>query len=105
MDAKPTAAPSPFDDGEFYDLWMQGLTYGIDFYVDLARQAKGPILDIGCGTGRILIPCLQAGADGDGLDLYQPMLDTLSKKASALGLAPGLHQGDMSDFHLPRRYA
>jgi SAM-dependent methyltransferase len=105
MDANPTAEPSPFDDGDFYDILMQGLTYGIDFYVDLARRAKGPILDIACGTGRILLPCLQAGADGDGLDLYQPMLDTLRTKATALGLAPNLYRADMADFHLPRRYA
>ncbi len=105
MEAKPAAEPSPFDDGELYDILMQNLTYGIDFYVDLARQARGPILDITCGTGRILLPCLQAGAEGDGLDLHKPMLDTLRKKADALHLTPQLYQADMSDFQLPRRYA
>ncbi len=100
-----TTDPSPFDDGDFYDILCQNLTYGIDFYVDLARQARGPILEIACGTGRILLPCLQAGADGDGVDLYQPMLDTLRRKATALGLAPNLYRADMADFHLPRRYA
>jgi hypothetical protein len=39
------------------------------------------------------------------LDLFAPMLDTLRKKADALGLSPRLHQADMSDFELPRRYA
>jgi SAM-dependent methyltransferase len=106
MDATTTARePSPFDDGELYDIICHGLDYGIEFYVNLARQAKGPILDIACGTGRVLLPCLQAGADGDGLDLNEPMLSTLQKKAAALHLAPNLYQGDMSDFHLPRRYA
>lgn len=65
-------------------------TFGLDFYVDLARQARGAILDIACGTGRILLPCLQAGADGDGLDLSEAMLNTLRKKAAAMQLAPRL---------------
>src|SRR4051794_8290848 len=101
----PHGEPSPFDDGELYDIIFQGLDYGIDFYVCLTRQANGPVLDIACGTGRVLLPVLQAGADADGLDLFQPMLDTARRKASGLGLSPGLHHGDMADFQLPRRYA
>jgi len=96
---------SPFDDGDFYDVLFAGLDYGIDFYVGLAQGAKGPILDIACGTGRVLLPCVQAGAEGDGLDLFAPMLATCRRKADALGLTVGLHQGDMADFRLPRKYA
>ncbi len=96
---------SPFDDGGLYDLLFQEFTYGIDFYVDLARRAEGAVLDIGCGTGRILLPCLQAGATGDGLDLSPAMLTRLRERADALGLRPELHTGDMADFMLPRRYA
>jgi SAM-dependent methyltransferase len=103
--ANPTAPESsPFEDAELYDILLGELSYGIDFYVQLAREAKGPILDIACGTGRILLPCLQAGADGDGLDLFEPMLNGLRKKAAALKLTPHLYQADMSDFRLPRRY-
>jgi SAM-dependent methyltransferase len=97
--------PSTFDDGELYDLLCTGLTYGLDFYVGLAREAQGPVLDIACGTGRILLPCAQAGVDIDGLDLYEGMLAPLRKKAAALGLSPTLYQADMGDFRLPRRYA
>jgi SAM-dependent methyltransferase len=106
MEAQPTAdTPSPFDDGELYDILCQGLDYGIDFYVGLAREAKGPVLDIACGTGRVLLPVLQAGVDADGLDLFGPMLDTARRKAAALGLSPGLYRGDMADFQMQRRYA
>jgi SAM-dependent methyltransferase len=104
--ANPSAeASSPFEDGELYDVLCTGLSYGIDFYVGLAREARGPVLEIACGTGRILLPCLQAGADVDGLDLYEGMLNVLRKKAAALQLAPRLYTADMSDFRLPRRYA
>jgi SAM-dependent methyltransferase len=100
-----TPEPSTFDDGDLYDVICAGLDYGIDFYMGLARQAKGPVLDIACGTGRILLPCARAGADIDGLDLYEGMLATLRKKAAALGLAPALYRADMAEFRLPRRYA
>lgn len=105
MQSTTPGEPSPFDNGELYDILCQGLDYGIDFYVGLARQAKGPVLDVACGTGRVLLPVLQAGADADGLDLFPPMLDAARRKADALGLAPVLHLGDMADFQMPRRYA
>jgi SAM-dependent methyltransferase len=97
--------PSIFDDGDAYDLVLKDIPYGRDFYIGLAREAKGPVLDIACGTGRILLPCLQAGIDIEGVDLFEPMLKTLRAKAAALGLSPRLHQADMSHFSLPRRFA
>jgi SAM-dependent methyltransferase len=106
MDEKPDSRwPSTFDDGDVYDLVLRDIPYGLDFYTRLAREANGPVLDIACGTGRILLPCLQAGVDIEGLDFFEPMLKTLRTKAAALGLSPKLHHADMSDFSLPRRYA
>jgi SAM-dependent methyltransferase len=97
--------PSPFDDGAVYDIVLGQIDYGLDFYMDLARSARGRVLDVACGTGRILIPCLQAGVDIEGLDLYQPMLDQLRHKAQALSLSPTLHQCAMCGFSLPSRFA
>jgi SAM-dependent methyltransferase len=99
------ASASPFDDGDLYDAIFHDFSYGTDFYVGLAREARGPVLEIACGTGRILLPCLQAGVDVDGLDLFEPMLGRLRRKATALGLSPSLYRADMSDFSLPHRYA
>jgi SAM-dependent methyltransferase len=84
---------------------LKDLPYGLDFYVGLARAAKGPVLDVACGTGRILLPLLQTGVDIEGVDLFEPMLRTLRAKAAALGLSPRLHQADMSNFAVPRRFA
>lgn len=104
-DSPADPVPSVFEDGEAYELMTHGLSYGLDFYVNLAREANGPVLDIACGTGRILLPLLQAGVDIEGLDFFEPMLKTLRAKAAALGLSPRLHHADMSDFSLPRRFA
>jgi SAM-dependent methyltransferase len=106
MNELPTSSlPSTFDDGDMYDVILKDVPYGLDFYVALAREANGPVLDIACGTGRILLPCLAAGIDIEGLDLFESMLKTLRAKATTLGLTPRLHQADMSDFRLPRRFA
>jgi SAM-dependent methyltransferase len=105
MNEQPASnLPSVFEDGDAYDLVLKDIPYGLDFYVALAREANGPVLDIACGTGRILLPCLQAGVDIEGLDLFEPMLTTLRAKADALGLSPQLHQADMSDFSVPRGF-
>jgi SAM-dependent methyltransferase len=102
---KESGLPSVFEDGDAYDLVLKDIPYGLDFYVALAREAHGPVLDVACGTGRILLPCLQEGIDIEGLDLFEPMLMTLRSKAAALGLSPRLHRADMSEFSLPRRFA
>ena len=73
----PAPLPSIFDDGDVYDLVGKDVPYGLDYYVTLALEADGPVLDVACGTGRILLPCLQAGVDIEGLDLFEPMLRTL----------------------------
>jgi len=99
------AAATPFDDGEMYDAVLGDIEFDRGFYLDLARRAGGPVLEVACGTGRILLPCLAAGADVEGVDLFPAMLERLRAKAAALGLAPRLHVGDMRDFRLRRRYA
>ncbi len=97
--------PSPFDDGALYDVLFKDFKYGLDFYLGQAREAKGPVLEIACGTGRIMLPCLQAGVDIEGLDVAQGMLDALKGKATPLGLSPTLHLANMNDFQLSRRFA
>jgi SAM-dependent methyltransferase len=96
---------TPFDDGELYDVLLGDLPYGREYYLDLARQANGPVLDLACGTGRILIPCLQAGVDVEGVDLHLPMLQRLRDKAQRLEAEPLLHQADMRQFRLARQFA
>lgn len=96
---------SPFDNAELYDVLFGDLEYDRSFYVELARTAGGPVLEVACGTGRILIPCLQAGVSIDGIDYSRAMIEALLRKAAALGLHPRVHQADMREFALPDRYA
>ncbi len=96
---------SPFDNAELYDVLFGDLEFDRSFYLELARTAGGPVLEVACGSGRILIPCLQAGVSIDGIDNSGAMIEALLCKAAALGLHPRVHQADMRDFALPDRYA
>lgn len=53
----------------------------IGFYTGLAREAQGPVLELGCGTGRVLIPIAELGIPCTGLDASPRMLDALRRKA------------------------
>src|SRR5207237_782347 len=89
---------SPYDDPELYDLLFDGYTEDRDFYLELARAARGPVLDLACGSGRLLIPALAAGVDIDGLELESAMLGELTRKARARGLEPRAYPGDMRNL-------
>ena len=97
--------PSPFEDAAAYDALFGDFDFDRGYYVALAREAGGPVLEVTCGTGRILIPCLEASVDIEGVDLYLPMLERLRAKAAARGLAARVHHADMRSFALSRRYA
>jgi len=49
----------------------------VGFFVEEARHTGGPVLEIGCGTGRVLIPCARAGVEIAGLDFSAGMLAVL----------------------------
>ena len=61
-------SPSPYDAPELYDLLFDSLDFDIPFWLDVARTAGGPVLELGCGTGRALLPILKAGIAIDGFD-------------------------------------
>jgi SAM-dependent methyltransferase len=76
-------------------------------YRDFALAAGGPLLELGCGTGRVLIPLAADGQRITGLDVSAAMLAAARAKADAAGLRDrvNLVQGDMRDFGLPTRFA
>jgi ubiquinone/menaquinone biosynthesis C-methylase UbiE len=95
-------------DAEFYDYYSTGLEGDVDFYVLEAQKAGSPVLEIGCGTGRITIPIAQEGIAITGLDLAPSMLAVARRKLSSL--APEIQErvelvwGDMRDFVLDRQF-
>ena len=92
---------------EIYDAVYAYRREDIPFYVNEAQQSKGPVLELGCGTGRIAIPIAQAGIEIVGMDDSEAMLEVASRKAARLGnLLPYLNfiEGDMRSFDLARKF-
>lgn len=79
------------------------------FYVDLAKETGSPVLEIACGTGRLLLPTARAGIEIHGLDNSAPMMAVLkqniAREESAVQERITLHVGDMRDFRLNRKFA
>ena len=80
----------------------------VDFYVDAARQAGGPVLELGCGSGRVLIPTARAGIEITGLDLSPRMLAICRENLAAepLEVQSRVHllEGSMTAFDLGRAF-
>ncbi len=95
-------------DASLYDDYQTGVEGDVPFYVEQARAAGGPVLELGCGTGRILIPTAGAGVKIVGLDLSPNMLavarDKIAKLPVEIQRRITLHEGDMRDFALGRTF-
>ncbi|HEY1306045.1 MAG TPA: class I SAM-dependent methyltransferase [Vicinamibacterales bacterium] len=81
----------------------------VAFFVDAAVQADGPVLEVGCGTGRVLIPTARAGIEITGLDLSSSMLDVCRRRLRdepvVVQHAVTLVQTDMRHFDLGHTFA
>ena len=61
-------ARDPFEDALLYDWEYRRRRDDVRFYGTLADERGGPILDLGCGTGRLMVPLLRAGHVVVGID-------------------------------------
>ncbi|MCG5243037.1 class I SAM-dependent methyltransferase [Azospirillum doebereinerae] len=64
-------------------LARMGMLGDVAFYAEQARAAGGPVLEIGCGTGRLTIPLARAGVDIHAVDVSEAMLGQLRAKLAA----------------------
>jgi SAM-dependent methyltransferase len=89
-----------------WDLWRDDTANWSDrhFYLDLVRRYGEPVLDIGCGTGRLLLDYAGLGVDIDGIDNSPEMLEFCRAKAQKLDLEPGIYLLDILADELPRDY-
>jgi len=106
--AGDAGATRHFSDPVYYDLAYRGRREDIAFYVRLAAESGGPVLELGVGTGRIALPIARSGLEVVGVDLSAPMLQTLRAKSR---LEPpevrprlSLVRGDMRRVRLGRRF-
>jgi ubiquinone/menaquinone biosynthesis C-methylase UbiE len=95
-------------DAAFYDYYSTGLEGDVEFYVEEAKKSNSSLLELGCGTGRILIPIAQAGINIVGLDHAPSMLEVARIKISKLNGETQhrieLVEGDMRNFSLSQKF-
>ena len=86
---------------EIYDAWAGHMTEDIPFYVDLAKEADGPIVELAVGNGRVAIPVArETGRKVIGIDLSAGMLEQARERAEAAGVDLELRHGDMRKLEL-----
>ena len=90
----------------FYDLDTEGFDADLPFWVNLARRTGGPILEVGCGTGRVLLPLARAGLSVVGVDVSPSMLAIAHDKIAQAGQSTRitLVEADALTLQLKRRF-
>jgi SAM-dependent methyltransferase len=84
-----------------YDNWAGHMTEDVPFYVELAREADGPIVELAVGNGRVAIPVAEAtGKPVLGIDLSPVMLAQARERADAAGVELNLLEADMGELAL-----
>jgi SAM-dependent methyltransferase len=84
-----------------YEQWSAHMTEDVPFYVQLAREADGPVVELAVGNGRVAVPVAQAiGRPVIGLDSSPAMLAKARAAAAAAEVELDLREGDMRDFSL-----
>ena len=89
---------SPYDAiAELYDPWSASVVEDVGFYLEEARRAGGPVVELGVGTGRIAVPIAADGIRVIGVDSSRRMLDVCARRAALAGVDLDLRVGDLRD--------
>jgi SAM-dependent methyltransferase len=84
-----------------YDQWSASMTDDVPFYVELACQADGPLVELAVGSGRVAVPVARrTGRTVIGIDSSPAMLAQAATAATAAGVRLDLRHGDMRDVAL-----
>lgn len=91
---------------EVYDMDKPiGHSFGdVEFYMNRLESCRGPILEPGTGTGRILIPLLEKGLNVDGFDSSKDMLNICENNCKKRVLNPKLFEAKMESFSQDTKY-
>ncbi len=95
-------------DAEYYDYEFKSRKSDVEWYVAHYLKARGVVLELGVGSGRIALPAVRKGARVTGVDLSESMIEQAEKRRARLPKskrdALELHHADMRDFNLEARF-
>lgn len=92
-----------YDHPELYDALLPVRAH-LPYYMELARQASGDILELACGTGQLTVPVASAGLPIVGIDKSAPMLNIARERGAAAKISVEYVLGDMRSFDLGRQF-
>lgn len=97
-----------YEDGAYYDQAYRKRRHDVRYYVEHAVRSKGPVLELGVGTGRVAIAIAKAGVDVVGIEPMAPMLERarerLGRLPSAVQARVELRAGNLERVRLRRRF-
>lgn len=102
------ALPSPITRAALYDAVYEGRRADLRVYLALAVACRGPVLELGAGTGRLLAPLLAKGIDAVGIERDADALLVGRRRLESLGggaFSRRLLEGDMASLSLSRRFS
>jgi SAM-dependent methyltransferase len=88
----------------WHDLEVGGYTADLSLWEDLSEEEAGPILDLGCGSGRVAIHLARHGRRVQGLDADPDLVAVFNERALASELPAAAVVGDAREFSLGERY-
>jgi SAM-dependent methyltransferase len=80
---------------ELYDPWSVSVVEDVRFYLEEARRSRGPVVELGVGTGRIAVPIAAEGIRVIGIDSSRGMLEVCARRAALAGVELDLRVGDL----------
>jgi SAM-dependent methyltransferase len=89
----------------WHDVECGGYAADLVLWHELAREAGGPVLDVGAGTGRVALRLAAEGLDVTALDRDAELLGVLEHRARAAGVEVETVRADAAGFDLPERFA
>lgn len=93
-------------DAALYHLHHSERDEDVSFWLQLAKEMDGPVLELGCGTGRLLLPLLKSGINIYGLDRNFEMLSYLSRQLSPmLQGRVKIFQAELGSFHMDYKFS
>lgn len=97
-----------YEDGRYYDQAYRRRRHDVRYYVERAKEAGGPVLELGAGTGRVTFAIAREGIDVVGVEPVQPMLDRAAERLERLPKSVRGHvelrRGTLERLRLRRRF-